>query len=493
MDNAELNDAFISISPQLKAGEDPAGVLLKYARSKGLSPAQLERMCQILNTGTALCVMQKSSGAAKGRTYPLVDPVELVAKYVEIDEPMPRKKADNFWSDDSDVLSGMTEIYRRNCGVFPDTVFDTAQQAVYDGGDMSKAAAVRWKSANTAKEQNRLRIELDETRFAIRTTAEVIKNLFHEKLASCRKNDRFLLEVAQDALAHGRGEALEPLNKMAQWLDKYRVHQVMEGSDLRKVASDRHSALGWVSRLEEAWDNLKALGVYCGHIKSATEGAKDEDWDDALGPNVAVIPDDFAHATKGTDPVEHDIPKSEESDEIDADETADDTSKMSPEPAAPSRPRTGPVSGGFSESGTGGALKRPGVAGIDRESFTGGGLLGNYINDRSEAIMGNEGIRNRAVTEVGNRAILERLMLTDPVIRKADVSKTLSLYNTIAKGSPEVASDPNLLRVMLRDGLAAGHMQLHTYKELKAVEDTGPKPPAEPEKLDAKKLLSMLG
>ena len=64
------------------------------------------------------------------------------------------------------------------------------------------------------------------------------------------------------------------------------------------------------------------------------------------------------------------------------------------------------------------------------------------------------------------RTLLERMLLTDPIIREADPDMVVSLYNTLQQANPEIARDPNLIRFALREAIQYESVPLHTYKDL---------------------------
>jgi len=76
-----------------------------------------------------------------------------------------------------------------------------------------------------------------------------------------------------------------------------------------------------------------------------------------------------------------------------------------------------------------------------------------------------------AVDETKAVTTLERLMLTDPIIRDAEPDMVVNLFNTLQNANPEVARDPNLLRFALRESLQYESVPLHTYKDLVETEE----------------------
>lgn len=64
---------------------------------------------------------------------------------------------------------------------------------------------------------------------------------------------------------------------------------------------------------------------------------------------------------------------------------------------------------------------------------------------------------------------MHKLMLTDPVISKADPEEVASVFESIRRGSDDVASDINLLRFQMREALQYGGVPPDAYKQLLSI------------------------
>ena len=74
--------------------------------------------------------------------------------------------------------------------------------------------------------------------------------------------------------------------------------------------------------------------------------------------------------------------------------------------------------------------------------------------------------RDQAVTEDLGITSLQRLMVSDPILAQATPDEVLEHFNTINEIAPAVASDPNKLRLPLREAVQYGSIPMHTLKEL---------------------------
>jgi hypothetical protein len=66
---------------------------------------------------------------------------------------------------------------------------------------------------------------------------------------------------------------------------------------------------------------------------------------------------------------------------------------------------------------------------------------------------------------------LQRLMRDDAVISKADPQLVVDIFSTIRRGSPDIASDPMLLRFQLREALQYGGMPGESYAQLNKIRE----------------------
>lgn len=63
-------------------------------------------------------------------------------------------------------------------------------------------------------------------------------------------------------------------------------------------------------------------------------------------------------------------------------------------------------------------------------------------------------------------AVLQRLVLTDPIVSKADPTKVADIMNTIREANPEVAKNYNLAGLVVREALQYGSVPVSVYKDL---------------------------
>lgn len=110
----------------------------------------------------------------------------------------------------------------------------------------------------------------------------------------------------------------------------------------------------------------------------------------------------------------------------------------------------------------------------DINTYTGGADFDTHLNTIKKLGPGYNKTQktiDEGVDDAAHMATMQRLMLTDPIISKADPDMVVSLANTLASASPQVRKDPNLLRMALREAIQYEAIPLHTFKDLVDIED----------------------
>ncbi len=69
--------------------------------------------------------------------------------------------------------------------------------------------------------------------------------------------------------------------------------------------------------------------------------------------------------------------------------------------------------------------------------------------------------------QIRQQATLQRLLLSDPIIRKQDPAEVTRIFNTVRTLNPTAASDVNIARLVLREALQHQGMPLQMMKSLK--------------------------
>ena len=101
--------------------------------------------------------------------------------------------------------------------------------------------------------------------------------------------------------------------------------------------------------------------------------------------------------------------------------------------------------------------------------FITGGDMGGYAPGKTY----NKGQQrvDEAAEQVQQITNLQRLLVSDPVISKADPDTVARIYTTILNTSPHVASDPGLLHFQMREMLQYGGVPIDSAKQLAQTEN----------------------
>jgi hypothetical protein len=95
MNHQAIIDQLTTLAPQLKEASSPEDVLVKYASSKNLSPAQLERIGQVYNIAKTLNFMDKS--ANRGDSFKVLDTEKMMRDYTKHTPSKQNKEATSQW------------------------------------------------------------------------------------------------------------------------------------------------------------------------------------------------------------------------------------------------------------------------------------------------------------------------------------------------------------------------------------------------------------
>lgn len=509
--NREAIICFIEkIRPQIKAAGAPEDVLLKASRDYNLAPAQLESAAQILNTAQQLNFMDKS--ANRGDTFNLIDVPELLSRYVTHSNPTKRASSDEA-ANPVDALeedfSKSAKVKKRNgkyvllssSGKVLGT-HESAQDAYKQEYAIQKSQErEQSKSASVALEDPTLQRELTGKRIPhVKNMLMKDAGVRGEYISLGETSPEYPNAPRADHREHLRKEAAEQfeLQGVAQLIAEYqdqlrkeadavayrfrtepefdwaaaksdalvlaktateKASPVLEhyfstlgstpGTAHRKIAfvsepspqpgilvEDRYSIVAVMEKVAQIVDQLEALNLYSDHIKSAVSAQNAQ-----IDPSLRTPP-----LRSPLSPVrigEILLPPS--SIERTPTEVSKDLSTSIEVGSRNLKERLSRVSNPSETQKT-----------MFRE------ITAPFVTSTNKKQMQIDSMLEALQT----RTLLERMLLTDPIIREADPDMVVSLYNTLQQANPEIARDPNLIRFALREAIQYESVPLHTYKDL---------------------------
>ena len=476
MQYGEVVQTINSLIPEMVRSGDPERVLIKYARDHGLAPAVLERMGNAFNLGTAL---QAQMGPDRGVTVPLLDLPSMVSKYAtwqapaavpEIREPVTKRASV------PDLMWGLT--HKRLETADPDTVmakaasedigalvneYGAAEQVLSDTGYALCKRANEFMRELTSKgytviDMNHNEFDVHEVESdVIRRSGDMAKRAFdwfelhagQRWAATCKRASA--QDIARHTLAHnwsGCGDAADAL--VAAF--KASTDAGERASAILKTAADKGLSR---SMLEKA---------------AVSQTSRQRQADD-IAENAMEVTPSRQGAGQATD---FDFPQGEST----ADTATGDAQAGSTAIGGTPRPGRAPLNVFFDRPAAA-REKAPDVDyHIDETVSKILGLLGRPTAIAQKGVVNwltqpREREAQRKV-DLGARNVLhghvlQSLMLTDPVISKADPEQVAEIYETIRRGSEDVASDKNLLRFQLREALQYGGVPPDGYKQLQEI------------------------
>lgn len=463
MDHAEVINRVKGLVPEIQRSHDPRGELLKLAHAENLSPAQLERVAQMFNAAKTLNFLDKS--ANRGGSFALVDTEELLDAYTDHKiRTTPAKaaavKQASAEVDPDDINAWLdTPVQEKSASRFPraewlsDEPFEKLASA-------ENPFTPRPKKANT-----RLVLDLiEEVRDQFNTQA--LDAISHLKQAALEGQWTDLEEDAIGLL----GEDIRPA------LDEAYAHITVhgtkvarfQGKSLRKLARDRTGYMPQISQLADAMNVIAQSHTLAELEKEAAKperkrekddggAATMEDDDTFFGPSVGTgspkgVPNkprpkqspDFQSSVNPRKPLElaeHVAPKGEPS--------GGGGHSVMDGLLAGMRPVVESVKKGPQ-------MKMPWEAGLGMRTSD---ILNPGSNRKQMKI-------DEALADDDSLMMLQRFMMSDPVLSEADPDMVVQLYNAVRSINPEFSTDPHRMRLALRDLVQYEALPMQTIKDL---------------------------
>jgi len=488
MQYGEVVQTVNNLVPEMARTGDPEGVLLKYARDNSLAPAVLERMGNAFNLGTAL---QGMLGPDRGASVPLLDLEAMGQKYAAWAPPAEAPK--------------MVEPTTKQARAVPDLVSGLTKAAVAweDPDDLPKAAAARDVRMELAGEYEDQEQDLTEIQHDLcKSAAEVMRALGAAGYVE-REHRQNMFNVSL-AEADGIRKHGEMAKYAFDWFEQY-ARQAWEAGCVRATDYDvqfHKLAHDWSGCAPAVYDLIDTFGRtvqwrdqrYDLLKRAADEGMNEDEINEllqTLGPTLPPRPRRKRH--------------------FPPDPPVTGTTGKRPPPPPPGQAGATPERGQQQGAGPSGATPAAGstgqgagpsgqtrppaqelLLGVERipQPKGKGEDVDYHIDDTVTKILGilgkptdvaqgrvqkwlTEPTKNRkqvkvdqGVQNVEQTHALQTLMLTDPVISKADPAQVAEIYETIRRGSSDVATDKNLLRFQLREALQYGGVPPDGYKQL---------------------------
>lgn len=454
-----------SIMPEIAETRNPEAVLLKCAKAHNLTPAMLEKLGHVFNTTKTLVGLEKM--ANRGDSFSIVNVPEMVSKYTTYDPSAPLtvedkkvhqkvEKLTKYAGENAQwreiINSGMQKAAGANDWIFESTkelpdMGALLRDAMNDrGGDLvfQNADEGEWKEIDMgiatpmdvtfdkAASANSERKPMYEVRPIYKEAANALEDAILEGKASIMEKYAALrsyvewtpsvwTEIAEDAVSVMGKEAAVKAIKDAEEYMEGRMCRV-PAFDIEKMAffpalpRDRHDKVDLLLEADEISKMVKQAEAELAELEETFEG--------------------YTKEVKGLANI-----------------------------------KTNELLEGIQNPNEKSAMFK-----VLPDMMTGAKNTWDTVGTVSELMGSSSGARqkkiDKAVQTAARDATLQRLMLTDDIIREADPYEVQDIYHAIADLSPSLANNPVLMSTLIKESLQYGALPIQTIKDIANVEKT---------------------
>lgn len=454
-----------SIMPEIAETRNPEAVLLKCAKAHNLTPAMLEKLGHVFNTTKTLVGLEKM--ANRGDSFSIVNVPEMVSKYTTYDPSAPLTVEDKKVHQKVEKLtkyagenarwreiinSGMQKAAGANDWIFEspkelpdmgallreamndrggDLVFENADEGEWKEIDMGMATPMD-VTFDKAASANIERKPMYEVRPLYKEAANALEDAIlegkaniMEKYAALRSYVEWTpsvwTEIAEDAVSVMGKEAAVKAIKDAEEYMEGRMCRVPT-FDIEKMAffpalpRDRHDKVDLLLEADEISKMVKQAEAELAELEETFEG--------------------YTKEVKGLVNI-----------------------------------KTNELLEGIQNPNEKSAMFK-----VLPDMMTGAKNTWDTVGTVSELMGSSSGARQKkidnAVQTAARDATLQRLMLTDDIIREADPYEVQDIYHAIADLSPSLANNPVLMSTLIKESLQYGALPIQTIKDIANVEKT---------------------
>ena len=454
-----------SIMPEIAETRNPEAVLLKCAKAHNLTPAMLEKLGHVFNTTKTLVGLEKM--ANRGDSFSIVNVPEMVSKYTTYDPSAPLtvedkkvhqkvEKLTKYAGENAQwreiINSGMQKAAGANDWIFesPKELPDMGallREAINDrGGDLvfQNADEGEWKEIDMG-----IATPMDVT-FDKAASANIERKPMYE----VRPIYKEAADALEDAILEGKANIMEKYAALRSYVE-------WTPSVWTEIAEDAVSVMGKEAAVKAIKDAEEYMeGCMCRVPAFDIE-------------KMAFFPA---------------LPR-DRHDKVDLLLEADEISKMVKQAEAELAELEATFEGYTKEvkglvniktnellEGIQNPYEKSAVFKVLPDMMTGAKNTWDTVGTVSELMGSSSGARQKkidnAVQTAARDATLQRLMLTDDIIREADPYEVQDIYHAIADLSPSLANNPVLMSTLIKESLQYGALPIQTIKDIANVEKT---------------------
>lgn len=468
-----------SIMPEIAETRNPEAAMLKCAKEHKLTPAMLEKLGQVFNTSKTLVGLEKM--ANRGDSFTIVDVPAMVQNYTTYDpsEPLSRE--------DKKVHKTVNQITK--CASEADM-----WRAIITEKPLTKAAGTNdWIYENKTNEPGKLphmddilnecinnygggfeyTNGLTDTEWQQVCISPTPADIIHK--AASTESEQFT-EVEFRALVKEARHAFEDVESEAGVVkfEKFAaIHNYLEWdvSRWKEITEDAitlmdKSAAAAVIKEAEEYFAAKGLNVDSVEIEKLAHRTLPRD-----RHQMATKLVDAWEATQAIKEARLQLEELEKAAEARTQPSVQDSvNTLLDSMSAPMSKEAGPK-GGLLD-----ALGKLNVGSMVTGSMDAGKNTWEGVRNAVETFGDGSNSKQKAVddalAQAAKDATLQRLMLTDPIIREADPYEVQDIYHAIADLSPNLAKSPMLMSTLIKEQLQYGALPIQTTKDIANVEKT---------------------
>jgi hypothetical protein len=459
MDQATAIETIKTLLPTMRETRDPGATLLKHATAKNLAPAQLEKLGHVFNTLKSITFFDKNPDN-RGGYFSLMDVPELVTKYAEF-RPTKGNHAPRAVRIEGDIDGWLDN--KAASARFP----KQGEKAASEEPEQWKFAAAPEPSvADTFEVLSQI---VDDYRDQFEKAATSIENAIRESRANIQDLETVAIQLHGTA---GKSAFARLYSRLENSACPF-LQRLEKEPRATKLAQDRSGLLAEFEKCKEAIEIIDGAEREGAHKLAATQQSvqnqpRTETDDDYYDDYYDDYDDDRSQDYRGQ-------PRGATSDD-DAEFDYWDRFVGDPGPKNPHTPEEAFLEGLDKGKGFGPSVQSLGAL-HPRDVFK--GVFGDGPSKKREKSMQNI---DETVGDEEALVTLSQLILRDPILSQKDPEVIVDLFNTLRTANPQIASDPNLARLVLREAMEYGSLPLHQIKDISETNYNRPNPKKEDNK-----------